>query len=334
MRNWVIAGGALIAAIFVFVANIVLTRLQRPPIIEVVAAARDLPPGHKIGPNDVTLIEVYQDDRAQLYFSAEQEGEVIGAYTARAFTSGEPIVRGGLLIGSRLSALSVKDPGTVLFPIPLELSNVVAGAPGSYQPGDPVGIGVAFVERPRKPTSPESLYVAPQVTPPFAATEVPPLPPSTLTPTPTPGAEMPFEDRGLPPVVRILRPGRVVLVTGLPTPPPLTEGEQEPASPYTGYYDEPVVLWVALDADDVELLTLALARGMVFVYLSHPEAEERPGGFSYWDFEEMLRSERLDLMQGSALTPSPQQPLTPTYTPTPTFTPTPTTVGISPTPAP
>ena len=322
MRNWLVAGAAIVVALLVFIGNIILTRAQRPPQIEVLAAARDLPLGTRIGPDDITTIQVYQDQRAGLYFVPEQESELVGTYTTRPFGKGEPFVRSGVLTGNRLAALLVQDPETTLFPLPLELSNVIAGAPSSYQIGDTVGLAVVFPERPRKPTSPETLYMAPQITPPFAATEVPPLPPVTLTPTPTPGAETPYEERGIPPVVRTLSPGRVVLVTGLPTPPPL---EDEGGYTVTTY-QEPIVLWVTVSQEEVELLTLALARGMVFVYLVHPEASERPGGFSYWDFEEMLRSERLDQIRAATpqpgapvATPQPGIPVTVTPpTPTPT----------------
>ncbi len=53
-KNWL----ALLAAALVFIVAVVL--LQPPPQIEVVAAARDLPPGHTLTEDDLTLVALPQ----------------------------------------------------------------------------------------------------------------------------------------------------------------------------------------------------------------------------------------------------------------------------------
>ncbi len=329
-RNWITAGVAFLAAVVVFVLHSLYVRSTRPAMIEVLAAARNLRPGEVIEEGDLTVVQVYEDARAGAYFPPDARNEVTGGYVLIPFAEGQPLTRSGVLAsgGSRTLALLADDPDLVLFPIPLDAGNVIAGEPASYLPGDYVGLAVVFGNRPREPERPEPTP-GPGLSafPPFAATPTPQTP-ATPTPTATPRPFLAYEDRGVPPVVRVLdAPAQVVMVTGLPT---STQENGETAGVFVAVGRERPFLWVLVSRDDVELLSLALSSGEIHVFLMHPDATSRPGGYSYWDFEAALRKER-EAQVGEAVSPSPtpfaSAPATPTSeavgTPSPTPTPTP-----------
>ena len=310
MRNWLTAGIALLVAFVVFVGNLALTRAMRPDTVDVLAAARPLPAGARITEQDLTTVQVYRDDRAALYLPADQVQDVVGGYALRDFAAGEPLVRAAVLApgGDRTVALLAEHPDRAVFPLPLDASNVIAGAPASYLPGDIVGITVVFPDQPQEPPQQRQEVVG--VPPFYAAPGAQELATPTPTPTPTPVIP-PYEERGYPPLARSLTlNARVVQVTGLP-PEVTTAEDAETAAVFAATSQEEPYLWVLIPAEDIELLTLALSSGEVYVYLSHPEAADRPGGFSYWDFLARIRTER------EMATPS-GTPVLPPTTPTPT----------------
>ncbi len=326
MRNWLTAGIALFLAALVFIGNLILTRAMRPATMDVLAAARPLQAGAPITQQDLTTVQVYQDARASLYLPADQLQDVVGGYVLRDFAAGEPIVRDAILApGSDRIAALLSHPDQVVFPLPLDASNVIAGAPSSYLPGDIVGITIVFQNQPQQPSRQEVVGLAP-----FYET----LPdtlgaPPTATPTPTPVIP-PYEDRGVPPLARSLTvQARVVRVTGLP--PEIVDTETtETTSIFSATSQEKPYLWVLMPAKDTELLTLALSSGEVYVYLSHPAAADRPGGFSYWDFLAQIRAERMALPVSTpgaptataTVTPGTPAPASPTLTPQITISPT------------
>ncbi len=330
-RNWITAGVALLAAVVVFAAHTFFVSATRPRQVDVLAAARDLRPGEALKDADLTVVQVYEDARVDAYFPPSERERLVGAYVLLPFVEGQPLTRSGVLAsgGSRTLALLADDPDLVLFPIPLDAGNVIAGEPASYLPGDYVGLAVVFESRPREPERPEPTPgpALPSL-PPFAATPTPtPQVAATPTPTPTPQPFLAYEARGVPPVVRVLdRPARVILVTGLPSSP---QDEEGTAGLLSTVGQERPFLWVLVPRDDVELLSLALSAGEIHVFLMHPDAASRPGGYSYWDFEAALRKER-EAQVGEATPPSPTPPASATSTPagveTPlaTATPTPT----------
>jgi len=331
MRNWMTAAIALGLAVVVFVGNLFVTRAMKPKTVEVVAAARALPVGTRITENDLTTLRVYEDERAGLYLPADRLSDLVGGYVLREFAAGEPIVGDAVLAtgGARTTSILADRPDATLFPIPLDASNVIAGTPSSYRPGDIVGITVVFTAQPEEPPAGEETAPAAPAFPAFPETAVAlPTPTATSTPaSPLP----PFEDRGYPPVARSLTlDARVVQVTGLPMEPQAADeaGNGEAAAIFASTTREDPYLWVMLPAKAVEPLSLALSEGEVYVYLSHPEAQDRPGGFSYWDFLARLRSEREGMStpapvgtpsapspSSSRPSPTPSAPLRPTPTP-------------------
>lgn len=327
-RNWLVAGAAVLAAIVVFVLHTLFVFATRPPKIEVLAAARNLRPGEVIEEGDLTVIQVYEDARAAAYFPPDAQNEVTGGYVLIPFAEGQPLTRSGVLAsgGSRTLALLADNPDLVLFPIPLDAGNVIAGEPASYLPGDYVGLAVVFGNRPREPERPEPTSGPSLSVPPFATTPTP-TPQTVVTPTatPTPRPFLAYEERGVPPVVRVLdAPAQVVMVTGLPA---SSQEEGDAGGVFAAVGQERPFLWVLVSRDDVELLSLALSSGEIHVFLMHPKADGRPGGYSYWDFEAMLRQERLEQeakeeSQGIRILPM----ATPTATSTP-VAPTPTSAA-------
>jgi hypothetical protein len=252
---------------------------------------------------------------------------------------GQPIMRTNVVAGAaeseRLSAALVNYPeGGSLFPLPLDFANVVAPSVDSFLPGDLVNITVVISSRPQPP-------VTPTIMPEFITGSEPYLPvaPQVIA------TNIPIEtdiDQAkallYPPMAKDLFPEgiRVIEVQGGTQ---QIDADAAAASPDTvdpaaGYVDfnQPKILILLVPDEKREELSLALQEGDALVVTLLSEGNDAPTeGFSYWDYEEWMKSQREQAMKDAlstltAITANP--PALPSPTPTilpgtPTATPTP-----------
>lgn len=314
----------LLVSLLVFLASFgglsYFAESSRPPRLSVLAATRNLAMGEVIAPGDLVEKSVYQDENASLYIPGEEIGRVVGGVAAVPVSAGQPLFRSAVLApageGVRLSAVLADHPGHSLFPLPLSAQNVIAPDASSFLPGDLVGITVVIAARPQAPATP----ISP------ASLAFPALTPEA-SPTPTPEVQPEQEalERSFPPLAKDLFPQgvRVIAVQGLPQ-----DAVQMPSenAGFTSVAAAPAVIDLARERilillvpdDGREALALALEQGdrLIISLLSKGEPGASPG-FTYWDFEELFRADREQLLSATAA------PLImePTQTPTPTMVP-------------
>jgi hypothetical protein len=272
-----------------FLALNALGAAQRPPTIAVLSATRDLNIGDVITPNDLTIKTVFQDDNAALYIPAEQLTEVVGGVVAQPIFQGQPIFRPALVAqaaeGTRLSAVLAKYPGFSLFPLPLDAMNLVAPQAEAFLPGDLVGVTVVIGSRPQQITTPTLL--------PELIVESEPL----ATPAPQEVEQADALGRAMPPLAKDLFPMgvRVISVQGLPPPPDSTDGGN---SSFTSL-DTPQLLILLVPNASREVLALALQQGDRLVVSLMARGDESPtAGFTYWDFEDLFKQDREQVLGG------------------------------------
>ena len=294
----------IIIAIAVFIVAFVIlmgiSNASRPNTIDILAASRDLNFGDPITSADLVTMSVYEDQLASTYIPSDQADQVVGGYAALPIYAGQPITRDAIIaaagIGTRLSAILSQYPGYSLFPLPLDAANVVAADSASYVPGDLVSVTIVISSRPQPPVTPTPVgsntygYV--------------------ITPTPVPSAqpgETAVDDalnRGYPPMAKDLFPQgvRVVAIQGLPA---QTVSQNTTSSSSTSgsditYVDpnQPKRLVLLVPSESIEALSLGLQSGdMVIVSMVTEGQTDTTAGFSYWDFEEMFRLERENILK-------------------------------------
>jgi hypothetical protein len=328
--------GVLIVSIVVFFialfAVLGIANSQKPDTMDIRAAAHDLNVGDTLTSDDFVVKTVFVDDNSSMYIEANEDGiaaTLNGTVVVPIFV-GQPIQRTSIIAESaqstRLSAVLVSYPdGGSLFPLPLDFSNVVAPDIDSFKPGDLVNITVVISSRPQPP-------VTPTVLPEFITGDTPYLPiaPQVISTT------IPIEtelDRAkallYPPVSKDMFPEgiRVIEVQGNTELIDAAAAGQDTVDPAAGYIDfnKPKVLILLVPDDKREELALALQEGDLLVVSLLSRGNDGPTtGFSYWDYEELLKGQREEAyLEASSV---------PTAVSTPTILPTPTLLPVTPSP--
>jgi hypothetical protein len=270
-----------------------LSTAQRPPTIQVLSAARDMNIGDVISSDSLVAKTVFQDDNSSLYISAEEAEGVAGGIVAQPIHAGQPIFRTSILApaaeGTRLSAALASYPGHSLFPMPLDAMNVVAPDLAAFLPGDLVGVTVVIASRPQQFSTPTSM-------PEFIFPDDVILEP-TVTPAPQESAIADAQSRSFPPLAKDLFPMgvRVISVQGLP---PASDVEDDGSSSFTTF-DQPQMLILLVPNESREVLSLALQQGDRLVVSLMARGDDDPtAGFTYWDFEDLFKADREEVMKG------------------------------------
>ncbi len=293
--NLVVLGVSVAVFLAAFFALSALGAAQRPPTIEILSATRDLNIGDVITPEDLAVKTVFQDDNASLYIPAEEVTGVVGGIVAQPIFNGQPVFRSAILAqaaeGTRLSAVLAKYPGYSLFPLPLEAMNLVAPDVEAFLPGDLVGITVVITSRPQPMTTPTAmpeLVLGPGY-------EIEP----TATPVPEETALSEALSRALPPLAKDLFPMgvRVIAVQGLP-PSTASTAASDSSSSFTTISQARMLILLVPNASR-EVLSLALQQGDKLVISLLARGDETPtAGFTYWDFEDLFKADREEVLGG------------------------------------
>ncbi len=293
--NLVVLGVSVGIFLVAFFALNALGAAQRPPTISVLSATGDLSIGDVIAPNDLAVKTVFQDDNASLYISGEEVTGVVGGVVAQPIFSGQPIFRSAIVAkaaeGTRLSAVLAQYPGYSLFPLPLDAMNLVAPDAEAFLPGDLVGVTVVITSRPQQmstPTAMPDLILEPG----YGAEP-------TATPAPQEVAQTDALSRALPPLAKDLFPMgvRVISVQGLPPQTDSTNTSSSDSSFTT--FDQPQMLFLLVPNESREVLSLALQQGDRLVVSLMARGDKSPtAGFTYWDFEDLFKSDREEVLGG------------------------------------
>ena len=278
-----------------FIALNALGAAQKPPTLSVLSATRDLNIGDVLTSADLAVKTVFQDDNASLYIPGEEVAGVVGGVVAQPIFNGQPIFRSAIVAqaaeGTRLSAVLAKYPGYSLFPLPLDAMNLVAPDAGAFLPGDLVGVTVVISSRPQQMTTPTpmpELIIQP-------GNVVEP----TATAAPHEIAQADALSRALPPLAKDLFPMgvRVIAVQGLPPKTDSTDTNNSNSSFST--LDQPQMLILLVPNASREVLSLALQQGDRLVVSLMARGDETPtAGFTYWDFEDLFKADRKEILGG------------------------------------
>jgi len=294
--NLVVLGVSVGIFLVAFIALNALGAAQRPPTIAVLSATRDLNIGDVITPNDLAVKTVFQDDNASLYIPGEEATGVAGGVVAQPIFNGQPIFRSAIVAqaaeGTRLSAVLAKYPGFSLFPLPLDAMNLVAPDVDAFLPGDLVGVTVVIASRPQQMTTPTAMPEL--IIQPGQGVE------PTGTPAPQEVEQADALSRALPPLAKDLFPMgvRVISVQGLPPQTDSTDTSNSDSSSFTTF-DQPQMLILLVPNASREVLSLALQQGDRLVVSLMARGDETPtAGFTYWDFEDLFKSDREEVLGG------------------------------------
>jgi len=292
--NLVVLGVSVAIFLVAFFALSALGAAGRPPTIEVLSATRDLNIGDVISTNDLIVKKVFQDENAALYIPGEEAAGVVGGIVAQPVFSGQPIFRTAIIAqaaeGTRLSAALAKHPGYSLFPLPLDAMNLVAPDVEAFLPDDLVGVTVVIVGRPQQMTTPTPM---PELILQPGTNTIP-----ITTPAPEETARTDALGRALPPLAKDLFPMgvRVIAVQGLP--PSAPEASDSNGSAFTTA-SQPKMLILLIPNEAREVLSLALQQGDRLVVSLMARGDEQPtAGFTYWDFEDLFKHDREEVLGG------------------------------------
>ena len=292
--NLVALGVSVGIFLVAFFALSALGAAGRPPTVDILSATRDLNIGDVIAAEDLVVRKVFQDDNAGLYIPGEEAAGVIGGIVAQPIFTGQPIFRTTIVApaaeGTRLSAVLAQYPGYSLFPLPLEAMNLVAPDVEAFLPGDLVGVTVVITSRPQQlntPTPMPELILAPGY-------GIEP----TATPAPEESAQAEALSRALPPLAKDLFPMgvRVMAVQGLP---PSTSETSDSSGSAFSTASQPRMLILLIPNAAREVLSLALQQGDRLVVSLMARGDETPtAGFTYWDFEDLFKHDREEVLGG------------------------------------
>ena len=294
--NLVVLGVSVGIFLVAFFALNALGAAQKPPTISVLSATRDLNIGDVIAASDLAVKTVFQDDNASLYISGEDVTGVVGGIVAQPIFSGQPVFRSAIVAqaaeGTRLSAVLAKYPGYSLFPLPLDAMNLVAPDAKAFLPGDLIDVTVVITSRPQQMTTPTAMPDL-IIDPGYGAEP-------TATPAPQEIAQTDALSRALPPLAKDLFPGgvRVIAVQGLPPQKTDSTDTSNTDSSFTTF-DQPQMLMLLIPNESREVLSLALQQGDRLVVSLMARGDEAPtAGFTYWDFEDLFKSDREEVLGG------------------------------------
>ncbi len=289
--NLVVLGVSVGIFLVAFIALNALGAAQKPPTISVLSATRDLNIGDVITASDLAVKTVFQDDNAGLYIPGEEVTGVVGGVVAQPIFNGQPIFRSAILAqaaeGTRLSAVLAQFPGHSLFPLPLDAMNLVSPDAEAFLPGDLIGVTVVISTRPQQmstPTPMPELVIDPGYVEP------------TAQPSPLELEQADAINRSFPPLAKDLLPMgvRVIAVQGLP--------QQTESSEDSGSFNldtQPKMLILLVPNQSREVLSLALQQGDRLVVSLMARGDETPSaGFTYWDFEDLFKQDREEVLGG------------------------------------
>lgn len=289
--NLVVLGVSVGIFLVAFIALNALGAAQKPPTISVLSATHDLNIGDVITANDLAVKTVFQDDNASLYIPGEEVTGVVGGIVAQPIGSGQPVFRNAIVApaaeGTRLSAVLAQFPGHSLFPLPLDAMNLVSPDAEAFLPGDLIGVTVVISTRPQQmstPTPMPELVIDPGYVEP------------TAQPSPLELEQADAINRSFPPLAKDLFPMgvRVIAVQGLPQP---TESSEDSGS--FNLDTQPKMLILLVPNQSREVLSLALQQGDRLVVSLMARGDEAPSaGFTYWDFEDLFKSDREEVLGG------------------------------------
>ena len=292
--NLVVLGVSVAIFLVAFFALSALGAAGRPPTIEVLSATRDLNIGDVISANDLIVKKVFQDNNSTLYIPGEEVSNVVGGIVAQPIFNGQPIFRTAIIAqtaeGTRLSAVLAKYPGYSLFPLPLDAMNLVAPDVEAFLPGDLVGVTVVITSRPQQMTTPTPM---PELILQPGANTIP-----VVTPAPEETAKTDALGRALPPLAKDLFPMgvRVIAVQGLP---PSTSETSDSGGSAFSTTSQPKMLILLIPNEAREVLSLALQQGDRLVVSLMARGDEQPtAGFTYWDFEDLFKHDREEVLGG------------------------------------
>jgi len=293
--NLVVLGVSVAIFLVAFIALNALGAAQKPPTVAVLSATRDLNIGDVIAASDVAVKTVFQDDNASFYIPGKEVTSVIGGVVAQPIFNGQPIFRSAIVAqaaeGTRLSAVLSQYPGHSLFPLPLDAMNIVAPDANAFLPGDLVGVTIVIASRPQQLTTPTAMPDL-LIDPAYAAEATPTAMPQEVAKTDALG-------RALPPLAKDIFPMgvRVVSVQGLPPKTDSADGTDSDSSFTT--FDQPQMLILLVPNESREVLSLALQQGDRLVVSLMARGDESPtAGFTYWDFEDLFKSDREEVLGG------------------------------------
>ena len=290
--NLVVLGVSVGIFLIAFIALNALGAAQKPPTVSVLSATHDLDIGDVITAGDLAVKTVFQDDNADLYIPGDEVADVVGGVVAQPIFSGQPVFRSAIVAQAaeetRLSAVLAKYPGFSLFPLPLDAMNMVSPDAEAFLPGDLVGVTVVITSRPQQLTTPtpEPEFM---LDPGFVQPQATPLPQEV--------EQTDALSRAMPPLAKDLFPMgvRVISVQGLPQPVDSTDNN---SSSFTIDEGSKMLILLVPNANR-ELLSLALQQGDRLVVTLMARGDETPtAGFTYWDFEDLFKSDRNDVLGG------------------------------------
>jgi len=291
--NIVVLGVSVVIFLVAFVLLTSIGAAQRPPTITVLSAAHDLNIGDVISADTLTEKTVFQDDNASLYIPSDEAESVVGGVVAQPIFAGQPVFRTAILAKAaeetRLSAVLAKYPGYSLFPLPLDAMNMVAPEAQSFLPGDLVGVTVVIAARPQEQATPTTM---PNMSIPVGGQP-------TATPAPAESAKADALGRTFPPLAKDLFPMgvRVIAIQGLPVKVASNTdtGTDTSASSTTNLNDisQTHILVLLVPNASREVLSLALQEGDKLIVSLMARGDDQPtAGFTYWDFEDLFKSDR------------------------------------------
>ncbi len=292
--NLVVLGVSVGIFLVAFIALNALGAAQKPPTISVLSATHDLNIGDVIMANDLAVKTVFQDDNASLYIPGEEVTGVVGGIVAQPIGSDQPIFRNAIVApaaeGTRLSAVLAQFPGHSLFPLPLDAMNLVSPDAEAFLPGDLIGVTVVISTRPQQmstPTPMPELVIDPGYVEP------------TAQPSPLELEQADALNRSFPPLAKDLFPMgvRVIAIQGLPAQTDSTENSDNGSS-FT-LEDTQKMLILLVPNESREVLSLALQQGDRLVVSLMARGDETPSsGFTYWDFEDLFKQDREEVLGG------------------------------------
>jgi hypothetical protein len=290
----------LIVAVLVFAGSFCalqgLAAAQKPATVTILATTRDLPIGHVITPVDLAEKTVYEDENASLYIPSTEAESVLGGIVGTPLFTGQAILRPAIVADAaqayRIATILQDHPGYSLFPLPMDLQNIIAPDLEAFLPGDLIGITAVLASR---PTHPEELNQYMETS--FETPELNEEGGFTLN------LENEAEDlvkKTFPPLAKDLFPQgvRVIAVQGLPPTQVATgEAEDDLQQPVFTDFDQPSLLLLLVPNASRESLALALQKSdaLVVSILAQGEAGPTPG-FTYWDFEALFKADRSEVL--------------------------------------
>jgi hypothetical protein len=311
----------LIVAVLVFAGSFCalqgLAASQKPPTVTILATTRDLSIGDVITAADLAEKTVYEDENASLYIPSTEVDRVLGGIVGTPLFAGQAILRPAIVADAsqayRIAAILQDYPGYSLFPLPMDLQNIIAPDLEAFLPGDLIGITAVIASR---PTHPDELNQYMQTS--FEMPE----------PTFDPGLENETDqilEKTFPPLAKDLFPQglRVIAIQGLPQTQVSTGDEDaDLQQPVFTDFDQQKLLLLLVPNASRESLALALQKSDSFVVSILARGEEGPTpGFTYWDFEELFKADRSEVL-GIPLDQVGQGDLLPVENPTTPYSPT------------